>query len=102
MTIELDNIRARFGRLLVLLFWLHVPLLALVAALVGHSVAGAALAGALLAGAYHLTWRANGAGPATRYLSAVALMGSPRCWSICCPTIRGRWTCTCISSPCWR
>jgi hypothetical protein len=50
MTIELDNIRARFGRLLVLLFWLHVPLLALVAALVGHSVAGAALAGALLAG----------------------------------------------------
>lgn len=77
MIIELDNIRARFGRLLVLLFWLHVPLLALVAALVGRSVAGAALAGALLAGAYHLTWRTNGTGPATRYLSAVALMGQP-------------------------
>jgi signal transduction histidine kinase/DNA-binding response OmpR family regulator/HPt (histidine-containing phosphotransfer) domain-containing protein len=77
MTSELDNIRNRFGRLLLGLFWLHVPLMALVAALVGRSAVGAGLAAALLAGAYHLTWRSNGAGPATRYLSAVALMGEP-------------------------
>ena len=77
MTMELDRIRTRFGQLLVPLFWLHVPLLALVALLLGRSVMGAALAGAALAGAYHLTWRIHGAGAATRYLSAVALMGEP-------------------------
>jgi signal transduction histidine kinase/DNA-binding response OmpR family regulator/HPt (histidine-containing phosphotransfer) domain-containing protein len=77
MTFELDNIRARFGRLLLPLLWAHVPIMALVAALVGRSAIGAALAAALLAGAYHLTWRAQGTGPATRYVSAVALMGEP-------------------------
>jgi two-component system sensor histidine kinase/response regulator len=77
MMSELDKLRTRFGQFLVILFWLHVPLLALVAMMVGRSSAGAALAGALLAGAYHLTWWRNGIAPATRYLSAVALMGEP-------------------------
>ncbi|CAN5367782.1 hypothetical protein BH10PSE18_BH10PSE18_39360 [soil metagenome] len=77
MTIELDRIRSRFGRFLLVLFWLHVPVLALVALSVGKSPVGAALAGALLAGAYHLSWRRHGIAPATRYLSAVALMGEP-------------------------
>lgn len=77
MTIELDTLRYHFGRFLVPLFWAHVPLLATVALLTGHSVVGAALAGALLAGAYHLTWWRQGIAPATRYLSSVALMGEP-------------------------
>jgi two-component system sensor histidine kinase/response regulator len=77
MMSELDKLRAQFGRFLVILFWLHVPLLALVATMVGRSPVEAALAGTLLAGAYHLTWRRNGTAPATRYLSAVALMGEP-------------------------
>ncbi|KKC35011.1 hypothetical protein WH87_17690 [Devosia epidermidihirudinis] len=74
---ELDKLRAQFGQLLVYLFWAHVPLLALVAVLVGKSPIGAALAGAALAGAYHLTWWRSGIAPTTRYLSAVALMGEP-------------------------
>ncbi|MES2530175.1 MAG: response regulator [Pseudomonadota bacterium] len=77
MSVELDRIRGRFGRFLVVLFWLHVPLLAGAALFVGKSPLSAALAGALLAGAYHLSWRRHGIAPATRYLSAVALMGEP-------------------------
>jgi signal transduction histidine kinase/DNA-binding response OmpR family regulator/HPt (histidine-containing phosphotransfer) domain-containing protein len=74
---ELDKLRHRFSRFLVILFWLHVPLLAIVAIMTGRSLIGAALAGTLLAGAYHLIWLRNGIAPATRYLSAVALMGEP-------------------------
>jgi signal transduction histidine kinase/DNA-binding response OmpR family regulator/HPt (histidine-containing phosphotransfer) domain-containing protein len=77
MTIELDTLRVQFGRFLLPLFWAHVPLLAAVAMLTGHSPLGAAGAGALLAGAYHLMWRHQGIAPATRYLSAIALMGEP-------------------------
>jgi signal transduction histidine kinase/CheY-like chemotaxis protein/HPt (histidine-containing phosphotransfer) domain-containing protein len=77
MTMELDRIRSRFGQMLVLLLWAHVPLMALVAALVGRAPLGAGLAAAVLAVAYHLTWRMHGAAPVTRYLSAVALMGEP-------------------------
>ncbi|MBT2245767.1 response regulator [Sphingobium sp. BHU LFT2] len=77
MIIELDKLRFHFGRFLVPLFWAHVPLLATVALLTGHSPIAAALGGTLLAGAYHLTWWRQGIAPATRYLSAVALMGEP-------------------------
>lgn len=77
MTIELDKVRERFGRFLLVLFWLHVPILVFVAMATGQSAIGAALAGALLAGAYHLSWWRKGIAPATRYLSAVALMGEP-------------------------
>ncbi|NWK98878.1 hybrid sensor histidine kinase/response regulator [Sphingobium lactosutens] len=77
MTNELDKVRFHFGRFLLPLFWVHVPLLAAVAMLTGRSLLGAALAGALLAAAYHLTWWRHGIAPATRYLSAVALMGEP-------------------------
>lgn len=74
---ELDKLRARFGQFLVVLFWLHVPFLALVASLVDRSPIGAALGGTLLAGAYHLTWRRHGIAAPTRYVSSVALMGEP-------------------------
>ncbi|BBD99923.1 hybrid sensor histidine kinase/response regulator [Sphingobium amiense] len=77
MIVELDMLRRQFGRFLLPLFWGHVPLLAAVALMTGHSPAGAAVAGALLAGAYHLTWWREGSAPATRYLSAIALMGEP-------------------------
>lgn len=77
MIVELDSLRLQFGRFLLPLFWAHVPLLAAVALMTGHSPVGAAAAGALLAGAYHLTWWRNGTAPATRYLSAIALMGEP-------------------------
>ncbi|WP_179506330.1 MULTISPECIES: hybrid sensor histidine kinase/response regulator [unclassified Sphingomonas] len=74
---ELDDVRRRFGRFLVFLLWAHVPLLALVGGLNGRSPLAAAGAGALLALAYHLMWWRNGIAPATRYLSAVALVGEP-------------------------
>ncbi|PZU09930.1 MAG: hybrid sensor histidine kinase/response regulator [Sphingobium sp.] len=77
MIVELDHLRRQFGRFLLPLFWMHVPLLAAVALMTGHSPLVAAGAGALLAGAYHLTWWREGVAPATRYLSAVALMGEP-------------------------
>jgi signal transduction histidine kinase/CheY-like chemotaxis protein/HPt (histidine-containing phosphotransfer) domain-containing protein len=74
---ELDKLRNRFGQFLAILFWLHVPILAVVALAVNRSPMAAALAGALLASAYHLTWRRHGIAPVTRNLSAVALMGEP-------------------------
>ncbi|MGA0541318.1 response regulator [Neotabrizicola sp. VNH66] len=77
MTSELDLLRLRFGQFLVVLLWCHVPLLAMVAYWTGHSIAGAALSGGLLATAYHLTFARTGIAPATRYLSAVALVGEP-------------------------
>jgi two-component system, sensor histidine kinase and response regulator len=77
MNNELDKLRAPFGRFLVMLLWAHVPVLAAVALLTGHSSLGAALAGAFLAGAYHLQWHYAGIAPSTRYVSAIALMGEP-------------------------
>ncbi|MEC3912426.1 response regulator [Sphingobium sp. CR2-8] len=77
MIVELDKLRQHFGRFLLALFWAHVPLLAATAMLTGHSPLWAALAGAVLAGSYHLIWWRRGIAPATRYLSAVALMGEP-------------------------
>ncbi len=77
MSVELDGLRARFGRFLVGLLWGHIPLLCAISWIAGHSMAWAAVGGAVLAAAYHLTWRRAGTGPATRYLSAVALMGEP-------------------------
>lgn len=77
MIFELDDLRTRFGRFLLVLFWLHVPLLAYVAFITGHSPVMAALSGVVLAGAYNLSWLRYGIAPRTRYLSSVALMGEP-------------------------
>jgi signal transduction histidine kinase/DNA-binding response OmpR family regulator/HPt (histidine-containing phosphotransfer) domain-containing protein len=77
MNVELDKLRSSFGRFLLLLLWGHVPALAVVALLTGHSWIGTAAAAAVPAVAYHLCWRTYGIGPATRYLSAIALMGEP-------------------------
>ncbi|MET0249932.1 MAG: response regulator [Sphingobium sp.] len=77
MTVELDTLRRSFGKFLVPLFWAHVPLLMIVAALTGSSLVFAALGGTLLATAYHICWARAGIAPATRYLSAVALVGEP-------------------------
>ncbi|KPH65893.1 hybrid sensor histidine kinase/response regulator [Novosphingobium sp. ST904] len=73
----LDKLRNQFGRFLIPLFWGHVPLQAVVAHAMGLSPIRAGLAAAIVALAYHLTWRRCGTAPATRYLSAVALMAEP-------------------------
>ncbi|WP_313030285.1 response regulator [Brucella sp.] len=77
MIIELDDIRRRFARFLVVLFWLHVPLFAAIAYGTGASVIGGALAGAFLAVSYNLMWWRADIAPATRFLSAVALVAEP-------------------------
>ncbi|SMO84905.1 response regulator [Paracoccus laeviglucosivorans] len=74
---ELNLLRERFGRFLVYLLWAHVPLIAAVAGLQGHSVWGAAAAAAVLAGIYHLSFALRGTALITRYLSAVLLMAEP-------------------------
>jgi len=77
MNLELDSLRRHFARLLLMLLWAHVPVLGLAAWYMGRSIVSAMLAGAVLAGAYHLIWLQRGIAPATRYLSAVALVGEP-------------------------
>lgn len=77
MNTELEGLRQRFGRFLIVLLWAHVPVLGLAASLTSHSIGGAMLSGAFLAAAYHLTWWRSGVAPVTRYLSAVALVGEP-------------------------
>ncbi|MBT0670166.1 response regulator [Novosphingobium profundi] len=77
MNIELDDLRHHFGRFLVWLLWMHVPLLGVVSLLTAHPAYPAMLAGAGLALCYHLMWWRRGIAPATRFLSAVALMGEP-------------------------
>src|SRR5688500_8378088 len=74
---ELDRLRARFARFLVLFLWLHVPVIAAAAAAVGRLPVAPAVFTAALAAALHLCWRRQGAAPATRYVSAVALMAQP-------------------------
>jgi signal transduction histidine kinase/DNA-binding response OmpR family regulator/HPt (histidine-containing phosphotransfer) domain-containing protein len=74
---ELDGIRAAFARLLLLLLWLHVPLVAVVATTVDRPWLPPAVVAAVLAAAVHMSWWRQGIAAATRYLSAVALMGAP-------------------------
>ena len=77
MIVELDTLRNRFGRFLLVLLWAHVPILAAIAWLNGFPIAKSAAIGAMIAGAYHITWLRQGIAPATRYLSAIALMAEP-------------------------
>ncbi|MBB3610651.1 response regulator [Rhizobium sp. BK602] len=74
---EIARLRAGFGRLLVPILWLHVPLIAAVALYVGKPVVMPTLLAGLLAVSTHLCWHFNGAAAMTRYLSSVALMGEP-------------------------
>ena len=75
--LELDKLRIQFGALLVLLLWLHVPLVAVLAIGLDRPAIAPVSAAVLLAAAYHLTWWRHGIAPVTRYVSAVALMGEP-------------------------
>lgn len=78
MRSELDKLRTRFGAMLVLLFWAHVPVMALAATMTDRMpvwmAGGVSVALALT---YHQVWRAWGIAPRTRYLAAVALVGQP-------------------------
>jgi two-component system sensor histidine kinase/response regulator len=74
---EILAIRTRFARLLCLLLWVHVPLILVVSLSLDHPVMAPLTFAVMLALTYHLTWWRAGIGPATRYVSAVALMGEP-------------------------
>ncbi|WP_282602504.1 ATP-binding protein [Paracoccus sp. PARArs4] len=78
MRSELDKLRTRFGAMLVLLFWAHVPVMALAATMTDRMpvwIAGGV--SVALAVTYQLAWRAWGIAPRTRYLAAVALVAQP-------------------------
>lgn len=78
MNVELNALRARYGRMLVSLFWAHVPVVGLAASWVGSMSPVRAMAlAAALAALYHLVWTRHGTAPVTRSLSAVALVGEP-------------------------
>ncbi len=74
---EITRLRERFGRFLVLLLWLHLPLVGAVAWLTRHSPWPSVAIVFVMVAAVQLSWWRQGAAPATRYLSAVALMGQP-------------------------
>ncbi|MDN5567444.1 MAG: hypothetical protein L0G27_01615, partial [Paracoccus sp. (in: a-proteobacteria)] len=78
MRSEIDDLRHRFGRMLVWLLWAHVPVLGAAAAwnkVMPPPVA--MLVGAGLAGIYHLTWWRFGNRRITRNLAGIALIGEP-------------------------
>ena len=74
---EILALRGRFARLMSFLFWVHVPLVLVVCLGLSHPVTAPLAFVVLLALAYQVTWWRAGVGPATRYVSAVALMGEP-------------------------
>ncbi|GAJ96384.1 response regulator [Agrobacterium sp. SHOUNA12C] len=74
---EIARLRTGFGRLLVPLLWLHVPLLAAIAFYVGKPALMPVLLAGLFAATTHLSWHFTGSAPVTRHLSSVALMGEP-------------------------
>jgi two-component system sensor histidine kinase/response regulator len=74
---ELDRLRYHFGRFLVVLTWVHVPFIALVAALLGRGIVAPTLVALALAAALQISWLMRGPAPVTRYVSAVAMMGEP-------------------------
>ena len=74
---EILALRRRFARLMACLLWLHVPLILVVSLRLHHPVAAPLIFAVMLALAYQVTWWRAGIGPATRYVSAVALMGEP-------------------------
>ncbi|MBL6458761.1 hypothetical protein JMJ55_25840 [Belnapia sp. T6] len=59
------------------LLWLHAPVMALTALAVGRPAPPAALASAAMTALVHLSWASQRSAPATRYLSAIALIGQP-------------------------
>ncbi|WP_227308547.1 response regulator [Acidisoma cellulosilyticum] len=60
-----------------LMLWGHVPIIVIVSWGLGEPILLPTLFAVVLAGAYHLSWKMSGIGPATRYISAVALVGEP-------------------------
>ena len=74
---EILALRRRFAKLMSVLLWVHVPLVLVVCLGIGHPVTAPLAFAVMLALAYQVTWWRAGVGPATRYVSAVALMGEP-------------------------
>ncbi|WP_295043067.1 response regulator [uncultured Paracoccus sp.] len=75
---QLNSLRSRFGHLLCIVLWCHVPLLAAVAFLTkSMPVMTMVMISVSLAAIYHLTWWRYGPAPVTRHLSAVLLVAQP-------------------------
>ncbi|HTH99561.1 MAG TPA: response regulator [Acidisoma sp.] len=74
---EILSLRSRFAKLMALLLWAHVPVIAMVCLGLHHAVVVPTVFAALLALAYQISWAICGTGPTTRYISAVALMAEP-------------------------
>jgi two-component system, sensor histidine kinase and response regulator len=74
---EIIALRERFAKLLAILLWCHLPVVAVIGLLVHHSLAMPLAIAIALALAYQLSWWRWGIGPSTRYVSAVVLMGEP-------------------------
>ncbi|MFN4061059.1 MAG: response regulator [Paracoccus hibiscisoli] len=78
MNVELNALRARYGRMLVTLLWAHVPVIGLAARWVGGmSPLVAMTAAAVLAAIYQLTWHWKRTAPVTRNIAAVVLVAEP-------------------------
>ena len=78
MNIELNALRARYGRMLVTLLWAHVPVIGLAAKWVGSmSPITAMAAAAALAAIYQLSWHWMRTAPVTRNIAAVVLVAEP-------------------------
>ncbi|MGU3576240.1 response regulator [Brucellaceae bacterium C25G] len=77
MNVELDKLRTKFSRFLVILLWLHLPVILFTAYMSDRSPYGALIAGAILAAVYNIAWLKDNIAESTRYISAVALVGEP-------------------------
>lgn len=75
MSDELYSLRRRFGQLLVVLLWAHVPLVTMVAYLNDRAWDVAGLVSIASAGIYHLSFLRQGVALVSRYISGLALMG---------------------------
>jgi methyl-accepting chemotaxis protein len=73
--LSLDQIRRTAGVAFAIGLWLHVPIIACVAMLTGTEIAAPTVLAAILAAAASLSWAVNRAGPASRHVAAVALVG---------------------------
>ena len=71
----LDTLRQRFGRFLIGLLWLHLPIVVLAAWIAGNPMLVPVSVAGGLAGLSTLMWRRSAIGPATRLVSSLSLIG---------------------------
>jgi methyl-accepting chemotaxis protein len=72
-----DVLRRTFSSALLVIIWIHLPLVVLAGMVVGLPIIGPAVAVGLLAGAMTVSWLQNRIGLETQLVSAVVLAGLP-------------------------